>query len=82
MLYKNKHLFFLRLFFSLDEPFHNAGKMNYSSPFIVHFFQIIIDSDLFKDAGLFILAGFGSDVTTSLKEKIFGRKHVTFPERY
>lgn len=31
------------LFFPLDEACHNADKKNYSSPFIAHFFQIIIE---------------------------------------
>lgn len=53
MLYKNKNLRFLRLYFSLGKAFQNAGKMNYGSPFIVHLFQTIIDSNLFKDAWLF-----------------------------
>lgn len=42
MLCKKQKYLVPQTIFSLDEAFQNAGKMNYSSPLIVHFFQIKI----------------------------------------
>lgn len=68
----------LETVFYLAENFHNAGKMNYSLPVMVHFFQIIIDSNIFKDAWFFHFRRLQIKPSLLQSKKNFWKKYGIF----